>query len=88
MPASRRKTLMFIFGLILVLTAIFCYPSFSQEKKAPKTEWGHLQFSAEGGSHHFFDTSTGNIYEYSSSSGRLRHVWTLEELGKNYTQVQ
>ena len=84
MQATKRERLIMVGVLLLILTVIFCYPSFSQEKKAPQTQWGHIMFSADEGGHHFFDTSTGTIYEYSSTSGRLRHVWKIEELGEDF----
>ena len=88
MLTTKRERLILALALILVLTAIICYPSFSKEKESAYTQWGHITFSAEGGSSHFFDSSTGNVYEYSSTTGKLRHIWTLEELGKDLKQVK
>ena len=88
MSAIKSKGLTLSIILILIIIAIFCYPSFSKEKEVASTQWNHLHFSAEGGAHHFFDTSSGKIYEYSSSSGKLRHIWKLEELGKNYIELK
>ena len=88
MPKKIGKKLILAFALVLMFAIFLCYPSFSKGPAAIETQWGHLMFAAQDGSHVFFDSSTGKIYDYSSSSGRIRHIWTLEELGKDLTKAE
>jgi hypothetical protein len=88
MPKTIGKKLILAFALILMFTIILCYPSFSKGRAVAQTQWGHLMFATQQGSNLFFDPTTGKVYDYSSTSGRIRHIWALEELGKDLTKIK
>ncbi len=74
--SAKFLVLVFIFACIFTVTAI---KLFGQQTAG----FSGVSFSSSGGILRFFDSATGKLYSYSSSSGQLNKIWFLKKLGDN-----
>lgn len=73
-----------IFTLIAVfLAVIVLQPMFQPPAARADGNWGHIQFSYSGGNHAFFDTHTGDVWEY-GDHGNFRNHYRINEFGKDH----
>ena len=80
---KQARFFLLIIGIIVFAGAI-SFPAHSGEE--PK--WNHVTFTTHSSTLKFFDHTTGKIYVYDESDGRLRGEWVLEELGINLTKTK
>lgn len=82
MMTFRSKLLLFVLALILVvgMTKLSAFSSNG-------TRWGNVTFATHSNALKFFDQTTGKVYVYSESDGRLLTIWQVTALGNNLTQL-
>ena len=73
-----------ILTLIALLLAVFTLkPILQPQAVMADGDFSHIQFSYSGGNHAFFDTRSGDVWEY-GDSGNFRHHYKVHELGKDH----
>jgi hypothetical protein len=73
-----------IFTLIALLLAVIALkPAFQPQPVMADGNFAHIQFSYSGGNHAFFDTRSGDVWEY-GDNGNFRHHYKVHELGKDH----
>lgn len=80
----NKKIQILIVLLAVIVFSIIIVKSYSQAQQT--VDFSPLQFSASGDRLLFFDPSTGTVYSYSDSSGRLVATWTIEYLGEDLSR--
>ena len=75
-------------GMVVALVALTIFGvmtlySYSNEK----ADFTNLSFATVTGIIKFFDRSTGKIYLYSDSTGKIIRMWQIEELGENLKHI-
>lgn len=68
-----------LYCLLFTLGFIVARVTFSEEPASDR----EIAFATTLGTLKFFDRTTGKVYKYSESDGKLMQVWVLEELGKD-----
>jgi hypothetical protein len=75
------KTILTIIALFL---AVFTLKPLLQPPAAlADGNFGHIQFSYSGGNHAFFDTRSGDVWEY-GENGHFRQHYRVHEFGKDH----
>jgi len=75
------KTILTLIALLLAVIA--SKPIFQSQAVMAAGIFDHLQFSYSGGNHAFFDTSSGDVWEY-GDNGHFRQHYKVQELGKDH----
>jgi hypothetical protein len=76
------KTILTIIALLLAVIALrpFFQP---QATLADDRDYARVQFSYSGGNHAFFDTRSGDVWEY-GDKGQFRQHYKVHEFGKDH----
>jgi hypothetical protein len=69
--------------IALLLAVIVMKPIFQPQAALAEGNFGGIQFSYSGGNHAFFDTRSGDVWEY-GDSGHFRQHYRVHELGKDH----
>jgi hypothetical protein len=72
-----------ILTLIAVLLAAIVLKPFLQPQPALADGFATVQFSYSGGNHAFFDTRTGDVWEY-GDKGNFKQHYKVHEFGKDH----
>ena len=73
-----------IFTLIaLFLAVIALKPLFQPQTALAEGSFAAVQFSYSGGNHAFFDTRSGDVWEY-GDKGQFRQHYKIHEFGKDH----
>jgi hypothetical protein len=73
-----------ILTLIAVLLAVMVLqPILQPPATLAQGGYGSVQFSYSGGNHAFFDTRTGDVWEY-GDKGNFRQHYKVHEFGKDH----
>ena len=73
-----------ILTLIALLLAVFTLKPILQPQAAmAQGNYAGIQFSYSGGNHAFFDTRSGDVWEY-GDNGHFRQHYKVRELGKDH----
>ena len=76
------KTILTIIALLLAV--IVLKPIFQpQATMADDRDFARIQFSYSGGNHAFFDTRSGDVWEY-GDKGQFREHYKVHEFGKDH----
>jgi hypothetical protein len=75
------KTILTLIALLLAV--IVLKPIFQPETAIAAGDFGSIQFSYNGGNHAFFDTRSGDVWEY-GDNGHFRQHYKVHELGKDH----
>jgi len=76
------KTILTIIALLLAV--IVLKPIFQpQATLADDRDFGRIQFSYSGGNHAFFDSRSGDVWEY-GDKGQFRQHYKVNEFGKDH----
>ncbi len=83
--AGLKKAL-FIVLIVIVsfLSGGISLRAFSQEKNEPS----NISLSSHDGILNFFDSSSGTVYMYSESTGRLIATYKIRKLGQNLEKTE
>jgi hypothetical protein len=69
--------------IALLLATIAFKPVFQPQAVMAAGSFDHIQFSYSGGNHAFFDTRSGDVWEY-GDKGNFRSHYKVNELGKDH----
>jgi hypothetical protein len=69
--------------IALLLAVITLKPIFQPQAAMAQGAYAGIQFSYSGGNHAFFNTNTGDVWEY-GDHGDFRNHYKVHELGKNH----
>lgn len=73
-----------ILTIIAVFLAVIALKPFMQPQAAlAEGGFAGIQFSFSGGNHAFFDTRSGEVWEY-GDHGNFRNHYKIHELGKDH----
>ena len=73
-----------ILTIIAVFLAVIALKPFMQPQAAlAEGGFAGIQFSFSGGNHAFFDTRSGEVWEY-GDHGNFRNHYKIRELGKDH----
>lgn len=73
-----------IFTLIALLLGVIALKPILQPQSAmAEGNFASMQFSYSGGNHAFFDTRSGDVWEY-GDNGRFRQHYKVHEFGKDH----
>jgi len=75
------KTILTIIALLLAV--IVLKPIFQPQPAMADGKYVGVQFSYSGGNHAFFDTRSGDVWEY-GDNGQFRQHYKVHELGKDH----
>ena len=75
------KTVLTIIAVLLAVVVL--KPILQPQAALADGAYVGLQFSYSGGNHAFFDTRSGDVYEY-GADGRFRQHFKVHELGKDH----
>ena len=75
------KTIITLIALLLAVIAL--RPIFQPQAAMAEGSYAGIQFSYSGGNHAFFNTNTGDVWEY-GDHGDFRNHYKVHELGKNH----
>ena len=75
------KTILTLIALFLATIAF--KPIFQPQSVMAAGSFDHIQFSYSGGNHAFFDTRSGDVWEY-GDKGNFRNHYKVNELGKDH----
>jgi hypothetical protein len=75
------KTILTIIALLLAV--IVLKPLFQPQPAMAEGKYAGVQFSYSGGNHAFFDTRTGDVWEY-GEDGHYRQHHKIHEFGKDH----
>jgi hypothetical protein len=75
------KTILTLIALLLAV--IVLKPILEPQAAMAQGNYGSLQFSYSGGNHAFFDTRSGDVWEY-GDNGQFRQHYKIQELGKDH----
>ena len=76
-------TKMIVTLIALLLAVIVFKPIFQPQAAMAQGGYGSIQFSYSGGNHAFFDTRSGDVWEY-GDHGNFRNHYKVHELGKDH----
>jgi hypothetical protein len=69
--------------IALLLATIAFKPLFQPQSVMAAGSYEHVQFSYSGGNHAFFDTRSGDVWEY-GDKGDFKNHYKVNELGKDH----
>jgi hypothetical protein len=69
--------------IALLLAVIVMKPILQPQSALADGGFASIQFSYSGGNHAFFDTRSGDVWEY-GDNGRFRQHYKVHELGKDH----
>jgi len=69
--------------IALLLAVIVLKPFFQPPPAMADGKYAAVQFSYSGGNHAFFDTRSGDVWEY-GDNGQFRHHYKVHEFGKDH----
>jgi len=73
-----------ILTIIALLLAVFTLkPILQPQAVMADGNYGHVQFSYSGGNHAFFDTRSGDVWEY-GEDGHFKQHYKVHQLGKDH----
>jgi hypothetical protein len=75
------KSILTIIALLLLV--IVMKPILQPQSALADGGFASIQFSYSGGNHAFFDTRSGDVWEY-GDNGRFRQHYKVHELGKDH----
>jgi len=75
------KTILTIIAVLLA--AMLLRPIVQPQPALADGSFGHIQFSFSGGNHAFFDTRSGEVWEY-GDHGNYRTHYKVREFGKDH----
>jgi hypothetical protein len=75
------KTILTLIALLLAVIAL--KPIFQPQAAMAQGKYGSVQFSYSGSNHAFFDTSSGDVWEY-GDNGHFRQHYKVHEFGKDH----
>ena len=75
------KTILTIIALFLAMTVL--KPIFQPQPAMAEGKYAAIQFSYSGGDHAFFDTRSGDVWEY-DKDGHFRQHHKVHEFGKDH----
>jgi hypothetical protein len=75
------KTVLTLIALLLAVISL--KPLFQPQSAKADGGFGSVQFSYSGGNHAFFDTRSGDVYEY-GDHGNFKSHYKVHELGKDH----
>ena len=67
----------------MFLAAVAFKPIFQSQSVMAAGGFDRIQFSYSGGNHAFFDTRSGDVWEY-GDKGNFRNHYRVNELGKDH----
>jgi hypothetical protein len=83
-PMRSDVYLKTILTIIAVFLAVIALKPFMQPQAAlAEGGFAGIQFSFSGGNHAFFDTRSGEVWEY-GDHGNFRNHYKIRELGKDH----
>jgi hypothetical protein len=75
------KTILTIIALLLAVVVL--KPIFQPQPAMAEGKYAAIQFSYSGGDHAFFDTRSGDVWEY-GDKGNFKNHYKVNELGKDH----
>jgi hypothetical protein len=69
--------------IALLLSVIALKPVFQPQSANAASAFAGVQFSYSGGNHAFFNTTTGDVWEY-GDHGDFRNHYKVHEFGKDH----
>jgi hypothetical protein len=69
--------------IVLLLAVIVMKPIFQPQPAMADGGFAGIQFSYSGGNHAFFNSNTGDVYEY-GDHGDFKHHYKISTLGKDH----
>jgi hypothetical protein len=69
--------------IALLRTVIVVKPILQPQAAMAQGKYVGLQFSYSGGNHAFFDSSSGDVWEY-GDNGKFRQHYKINELGEDH----
>jgi hypothetical protein len=75
------KTILTLIALLLAVLVL--RPILQPQAALAEGAFAGIQFSYSGGNHAFFNTNTGDVWEY-GDTGHFRNHYKVRELGKDY----
>jgi hypothetical protein len=75
------KTILTFIALLLATMAF--KPIFQPQSAMAAGRFDSIQFSYSGGNHAFFDTRSGDVWEY-GDKGNFKNHYKVNELGKDH----
>jgi hypothetical protein len=73
-----------ILTIIALLLAVFTLrPILLPQSVMADGNYGHVQFSYSGGNHAFFDTRSGDVWEY-GEDGHFKQHYKVHQFGKDH----
>ncbi len=69
--------------IVLLLAVIVMKPIFQPQPAQADGGFASIQFSYSGGNHAFFNSNTGDVYEY-GDHGDFKHHYKISTLGKDH----
>jgi hypothetical protein len=75
------KTILTLIALLLAV--IVLKPIFQPQPAMAEGKYVGVQFSYSGGNHAFFDTRSGDVWEY-GDNGQFRQHYKVHEFGKDH----
>ncbi len=76
-------TKMILTLIALLLAVIALNPIFQPQSAMAQGNYSAIQFSYSGGNHAFFDTRSGDVWEY-GDNGHFRQHYKVHEFGKDH----
>jgi len=75
------KTILTLIALFLAVIAL--EPIFQPQPVMAQGAYAGIQFSYSGGNHAFFNTNTGDVWEY-GDHGNFKNHYKVKEFGKDH----
>ncbi|HXA75550.1 MAG TPA: hypothetical protein VNV41_00305 [Candidatus Acidoferrales bacterium] len=73
--------------IVLLLTVIVVKPMLQPQAAMAEGKYAAVQFSYSGGNHAFFDTRSGDVWEY-GENGQFHQHYKVREFGKDHDRDQ
>ena len=73
--------------IALLLTVIVVKPILQPQATMAEGKYAAIQFSYSGGNHAFFDTRSGDVWEY-GDNGQFHQHYKVHEFGKDHDRDQ
>ena len=75
------KTILTLVALLLAVNVL--KPIFQPQAAMADGPYSNVQFSYSGGTHAFFDTRSGDVWEY-GDNGHFKEHYKVHELGRDH----
>ncbi len=79
------KTILTVIALLLAMSVL--KPILQPPAALADGPYSNIQFSYSGGSHAFFDTRSGDVWEY-GDNGHFKQHYKVREFGKDHDRDQ